>query len=238
MKLTHTLALLPLALASLTANAQTVNTQPDHKGSTFHFSTQVSRTVEKDLMVAEIYSRQAGKNLADLKKAVSKHLNSVVETAKKSPDIELLAEGVGNYADYDSKGKVIGWVAEGRVQLTSKNFDAVAAILENLGNEVAIARIDFSVSPEKLASLEDKMTLDILKQFEHKAKLIQKGLNAGSYRLSDIQLNTPNGEQLPLYTTRAYEPAMLKSAMSSEELPLEAGKQTISASASGKVIFE
>lgn len=236
MKLKQTLALLPLIFAPLTANAETATAAGN--GSTFHFSTQVSRTVEKDLMVAELFSRKSGKNLAELKKAVSKNINGVLETAKQHNEIEISADGISNYAEYDDKGKVTGWVAEGRLMLKSKNFDAVAAILDNLSSEVGIAQVNFSVSPEKLEALEDEMTLDIIRQFEHKAKVIQQGLNAAKYRLSDIQLNTPNGEQVPQYAPRMYEASMLKSAMSSEELPLEAGKQTISASASGKVIFE
>lgn len=240
MKLQKYLAILPLAFASFGANADDAKTE-NGKGSVFHFSTQVSRTVEKDLMQAEVYSRKSGKNLADLKKTVSTNLNKVLEQAKKHTAIEISAEGITNYADYDNKGKVIGWVAEGRIALKSKDFDAVAKVLENLGDQVAISNVDFSVSPEKMASLEDEMTLEIIKQFQHKADVIQKGLNAKKYVLSDIHLNTPNGNGGVRPVARMYSASMKMASMDAapvDALPLEAGKSTISATASGKVTFE
>lgn len=237
MKLHHYLAILPLAFASLNSYAD------DDKSteSVFHFSTQVSRTVEKDLMQAEVYSRKSGKNLADLKKAVSVQLNNVLEQAKKQPNIEISADGISNHADYDNKGKVIGWVAEGRISLESKDFDAIAKVLENLGDQVAIDHINFSVSPEKMVSLEDEMTLEIIKQFQHKADVIQQGLKAKKYVLSDIRLNTPNGENshaVPMVKMYAASPRMASADSAAESIPMEAGKATISATASGKVTFE
>lgn len=240
MKLKHSLALIPLAFASLVVNAETVKTE--QSGSTFHFSTQVSRTVEKDLMEASVFSRKTGKNLAELKKSVSDNLNAVLEAAKKDPSIEVTADGISNYTNYDNKGKISSWVAEGTITLKGKNFEAIAKILENLGSEVGISNVHFSVSPEKMASLEDEMTLEIIKQFQHKAGVIQKGLNAGKYTLSDIQLNTPNGDmpqyQTRMYAAKSYEAQAQMASTEAADVPLEAGKQTISASASGKVVFE
>ncbi len=70
MKLKNYLAILPLALVTLGVSAETANTtEPkEESGSVFHFSTQVTRHVEKDLMHADVYSRKSGKNLAELKK--------------------------------------------------------------------------------------------------------------------------------------------------------------------------
>lgn len=212
-------------------NAQTSQAQENH--SIFHLSTQVHRTVEKDVMHAEISARQNGKDLATLKKSLSAQLNPVLDHAKSIKEIELNAEGIQQYADYNDKGKIIGWVAEGRIQLQSKNFEAIAHILDNLKGDVAISHIHFSVSKEKIASLEDEMTQEIIRQFQHKAELIRQSLNAKTYRLSEVRLDTPNGET-PLYETRMYS---AKAENLNTGLPLEAGKQTLSASASGKVVL-
>ena len=238
MKLQKYLAILPLAVATLGASAE--NADSPNKSSTFQFATQVSRTVDKDLMLVDVYSRKSGKNLPELKKTVSANLNYVLEQAKKNSSIEVAADGISNYADYDSKGKVSGWVAEGHLQLKGKDFDAIAKVLENLGENVAIGQIEFSVSPEKMVALEDEMTLEIIKQFQHKAEVIQKGLNAKSYVLSDVQLDTPNGANVDYSSTRLYaaEASAVSFKSSADQLPLEAGKQTISASASGKVKFD
>lgn len=241
-------AILPLAIAApLMVNAeeavqsQTQNNQSANqstKGSEFHFSTEVSRTVEQDLMRAELFSRKTGKSLPELKKQVSANLNKVLEIAKQYPSITVSSDGVRNYADYQNNKKVERWVADGSIYLESKDFEAMAKVLESLGEEVAINDVRFSVSKEKMQSLEDEMTLDIIKQFQHKADVIQKGINAKSYTLTNVQLNTPNGSR---YDNNYPMPmmAMAKSApVENAEMPLEAGKQTITATASGSVKFE
>ncbi|WP_150540311.1 SIMPL domain-containing protein [Actinobacillus vicugnae] len=235
MKLPKILAILPLAFSSMTAHAeQTPATM--NKPIQFSFSTEVNRMVEKDLMRTVIYSRKTGKSLSDLKATVSANLNKVITDAKSYTGIKIQTEGVSSYPDSNQKNKVESWVVEGRVLFETKDFAAMAKVLDNLGDEAAISYVTFSVSPEKMAALEDEMTLDIIKQFQHKAEVVQKGLNAKSYTLSQVQLETPNGEgmrQMPMM-------AMAKSSYSEQEsgLPLEAGSEVISARASGTVTFE
>ncbi|MDQ6568733.1 MAG: SIMPL domain-containing protein, partial [Haemophilus parahaemolyticus] len=145
-------------------------------------------------------------------------------------------DGISNRVNYNEKGKVDGWIAEGYIHLKSKNFSSIEKVLEGLSNQVAINDIRFSVSPETMKVLEDELTLEVIKRFKHKAEVVQKGLNAKGYQLVDVQLNTLNSEGT-YYGVRPMM-AMAKSANYSEEMPLEAGKETISATASGKVKFE
>lgn len=227
-------AMLPLAFAG----AVNAETEISTAGSTFEFSTEVSRTVEKDVMRARIYSQKTGKSLPELKKVVSANLNKVIEQAKQFSDIEVESDGVRNQLHYTSNNKIDGWVAEGFVHLKSKNIEAMSKVLENLGENVAVDSIDFSVSLEKLAALEDEMTLEIIQKFQHKAEVIKKGINAKSYTLTDVRLDTPNGDQGGAYYGARPMAMMTKMANVNESMPLEAGKETISATASGKVKFE
>lgn len=238
MKLKKYLAILPLACFGSQAIAEGETTAERNRDATFQFSTQVSRKVAKDLMQVELFSRKTGKNLAELKKAVSENLNPVLKLAKDQADIEVEASGVNNYANYTQKGKVDGWVAEGRLFLKSKNFESMAKVLESLGENVAIDQISFSVSPEKMRELEDDMTLDAIKQFEHKAQLIQKGMNAKGYHLKEVNLDTPRG-QAPVYYAEARMSKMaLSAAPNDEAMPLEAGTSEVSAHASGSIVIE
>lgn len=235
MNLKHLFVLLPLTAASFSASAEVLSEA--NQSTAFQFSTEVSRTVEKDLMDVSLYSRKSGKSLANLKNEVSANLNKVLEVAKQYPEIEIQADGISNRVNYNEKGKIDGWIAEGYINLKSKNFATLEKVLENLGNQVAINNIGFSVSPESLKALEDELTLDVIKQFQHKAEVVQKGLNAKSYQLLDVQLSTPNGFG-GRYDIRPMMAMAKAASYSAEEMPLEAGKETISATASGKVKFE
>lgn len=233
-------AILPLAItAPLMVNAEEATPTQNNKDSVFQFSTEVSRTVDQDLMRAEVFSRKKGKSLPELKKQVSANLNKVLEVAKQYPSITVSSDGVRNYADYRNTKKVEHWVAEGSIQLESKDFEAISKVLESLGDDMAVSYVNFSVSKEKMQSLEDEMTLEIINQFQHKASVIQKGINAKSYTLTNVMLNTPNGSRDDyLYRPMPMMAAAKAAPEEAPEMPLEAGKQTITATASGSVKFE
>ena len=220
--------ILPLVGASLATSAEVLTDV--NQATMFQFSAEASRTVEKDLMDVSLYSRKSGKSLVNLKNEVSVNLNKVLAAVKQYPEIEVKADGISNRVNYNEKGKVDGWIAEGYIHLKSKNFSSIEKVLEGLSNQVAINDIRFSVSPE------DELTLEVIKRFKHKAEVVQKGLNAKGYQLVDVQLNTLNSEGT-YYGVRPMM-AMDKSANYSEEMPLEAGKEIISATASGRVKFE
>lgn len=237
MKLQKLLIILPL-VAAFAAPALAENSAENDKKprTTVSFSAEIQRTVEKDVMQAEIYSRQTGKGLAALRKSVSAALNPWLAQVKSHADIEIVADGVRHFADYDHKGKVSGWVAEGRVHLSSQNFDAMAQVLEQLGDKLAIGEIRFSLSPAKIAALEEEMTQAVIRQFQHKASVIQQSLHAKSYRLSEVQLHTPSHDTPHAYLAKsAY--ATMESA-TQDALPLEAGKATLSATATCTAVFE
>lgn len=220
--------ILPLVGASLATSAEVLTDV--NQATMFQFSAEASRMVEKDLMDVSLYSRKSGKSLVNLKNEVSVNLNKVLAAVKQYPEIEVKADGISNRVNYNEKGKVDGWIAEGYIHLKSKNFSSIEKVLEGLSNQVAINDIRFSVSPETMKVLE------VIKRFKHKAEVVQKGLNAKGYQLVDVQLNTLNSEGT-YYGVRPMM-AMDKSANYSEEMPLEAGKEIISATASGRVKFE
>lgn len=225
--------ILPFVGASLATSAEVLTDV--NQATMFQFSAEASRTVEKDLMDVSLYSRKSGKSLVNLKNDVSVNLNKVLAAVKQYPEIEVKADGISNRVNYNEKGKVDGWIAEGYINLKSKNFLSIEKVLEGLSNQVAINDIRFSVSPETMKVLEDELTLEVIKRFKYKAEVVQKSLNAKGYQLVDVQLNTLNSEGT--YGVRPMM-AMDKSANYSEEMPLEAGKEIISATASGKVKFE
>lgn len=233
MNLKKLFIILPLVGASLATSAEVLTDV--NQATMFQFSAEASRTVEKDLMDVSLYSRKSGKSLVNLKNEVSVNLNKVLAAVKQYPEIEVKADGISNRVNYNEKGKVDGWIAEGYINLKSKSFSSIEKVLEGLSNQVAINDIRFSVSPETMKVLEDELTLEVIKRFKYKAEVVQKSLNAKGYQLVDVQLNTLNSEGT--YGVRPMM-AMDKSANYSEEMPLEAGKEIISATASGKVKFE
>ena len=250
-------AVLPLAIATpfmVHAEGQTIGhvveeqAKNDDNKTEFHFSTDVTREVEQDSMQASLSSRKEGKSVKELKSEVNEKLNKVMDLIKQYPSIEVSSNGIRTYPTYytqkNGKRLIENWVAEGELVLKSKDLESMAKVLDNLGDNASIDNVSFSVSKEKLASLEDEMTLEIIQQFQHKAEIIQKGLNAKKYTLQNVRLNTPSDRAS--FSDGYYfaeERALSKMALSSEAKTAEPmilipGKQIIKASADGSIQFE
>lgn len=249
-------AVLPLAIATpfmVHAEGQTIGyvveeqAKNDDNKTEFYFSTDVTREVEQDSMQASLSSRKEGKSVKELKSQVNEKLNKVMDLIKQYPSIEVSSNGIRTYPTYytqkNGKRLIENWVAEGELVLKSKDLESMAKVLDNLGDNASIDNVSFSVSKEKLASLEDEMTLEIIQQFQHKAEVIQKGLNAKKYTLQNVRLNTPRDIETSLgFNFSVEERALTKMALSSdktsEPMILIPGKQIIKASADGSIQFE
>ena len=241
-------AVLPLAIATpFMVHAEEQAKNDDNK-TEFDFSTNVTREIEQDLMKAILSSSKEGKSVKELKSEVNGKLNKVMDLIKQYPSIEVRSDGIRTYPNYytqkNGKRLIEHWIAEGELVLKSKDLESMAKVLEGLEDNITIEDVSFSVSKEKLASLEDEMTLEIIQQFQHKAEVIQKGLNAKKYTLQNVRLNTPSDRAS--FSDGYYfaeERALSKMALSSEAKTAEPmilipGKQIIKASADGSIQFE
>ncbi len=236
MKLQKYLLILPLMLTSVSSFAQETTVSNNQYTSTVHFSTQVHHSIDKDLMLASVYSRQTGKSLAQLRERVSKNLNEVLALAKKYPSIEVEATGIQNYPHYE-KDKVKGWEAQGTIEFKSKDFKAMEKLLSSLGEDIALNSIYFSVSPEKMEKLEDELTQEMIQKLQHKAEIVKKALKANEYVLDDVKLGHLNDRTY-------YQPYMAemsygaKSSPQANKLPIEPGKETVEIQVSATAKFK
>lgn len=237
MKLQKYLLILPLMVTAVGSFAQEITMKNDEYKSSFYFSTEVRRIVDKDLMLASVYSRKIGKSLSLLRAVVSNNLNEVLELAKQYPSIDVEATGIQNYPHY-KKDKVKGWEVQGTIEFRSKDFKAMEKLLASLGENIALNSVYFSVSSEKWADLEDELTVEMIQKLQHKAEVIKKTINANEYVLDNVKLGNLND--------RSYYPRMAamtygatKSPLQEEmRLPIEPGKETIVTQVSGTAKFK
>ncbi|MDG6881858.1 Predicted periplasmic/secreted protein [Phocoenobacter uteri] len=238
MKLQKYLLILPLMATAVSTFAQETITNNDDYKSTFHFATEVRRTIDKDLMLASVYSRKTGESLTELREFVSKNLNKVLELAKQYPTIEVEATGIQNYPHYE-KEKVKGWEAQGNIEFKSKDFKSMEKLLASLGENIALNSVYFTVSPEKWAMLEDELTTEMIQKLQHKAEVIKLALNAKEYILDDVKLGNFNDRSYyrPYMAQMTY--GATKAPLQEEiKIPLEAGKETIVSQVSGTAKFK
>jgi raw score 8.85 len=242
-------AVLPLAIATpFMVHAEEQAKNDDNK-TEFDFSTNVTREIEQDLMKATLSSRKEGKSVKELKSEVNGKLNKVMDLIKQYPSIEVRSDGIRTYPNYytqkNGKRLIEHWIAEGELVLKSKDLESMAKVLEGLEDNITIEDVSFSVSKEKLASLEDEMTLEIIQQFQHKAEIIQKGLNVKKYTLKNVRLDSPSDRAIFSGANYYFAESAITSQRrrdseekTSQPMILIPGKQVINANATGTIQFE
>ena len=242
-------AVLPLTIATpFMVHAEEQAKNDDNK-TEFYFSTNVTREIEQDLMKATLSSRKEGKSVKELKSEVNGKLNKVMDLIKQYPSIEVRSDGIRTYPNYytqkNGKRLIEHWIAEGELVLKSKDLESMAKVLEGLEDNITIEDVSFSVSKEKLASLEDEMTLEIIQQFQHKAEIIQKGLNVKKYTLKNVRLDSPSDRAIFSGANYYFAESAITSQRrrdseekTSQPMILIPGKQVINANATGTIQFE
>ena len=242
-------AVLPLAIATQFMVHAEEQAKNDDNKTEFYFSTNVTREIEQDLMKATLSSRKEGKSVKELKSEVNGKLNKVMDLIKQYPSIEVRSDGIRTYPNYytqkNGKRLIEHWIAEGELVLKSKDLESMAKVLEGLEDNITIEDVSFSVSKEKLASLEDEMTLEIIQQFQHKAEIIQKGLNVKKYTLKNVRLDSPSDRAIFSGANYYFAESAITSQRrrdseekTSQPMILIPGKQVINANATGTIQFE
>lgn len=190
-------------LATLTTTAWAINSQVNTENdNVISFNTQVSQSVDHNLWEAKLFIQEDNKDLQTATTAVNKNLDKALEIIKKNNEIEIKSTTINTRVRYNEDNQQEGWIVNGEIVLKSKNNIALSKVLNSLNGIVAIESINSEVSDAALAALEDSMTEKALKQFEHKAKVIQNTMHAKNYKIISLNLSTPMDRYRPYQLMR------------------------------------
>lgn len=203
------------------------------------FNAEVEKNIERDLLNVRLFYQVDGKNLQDLNKKISEHLDKGVAIAKAQSAVEIKDTSRSTSVRYNDDGKTTGWVARAELVLESKDFQALSNVINSLDNILAVEDVNAIVSQEKLMSVENELTQAAIEKFKKKATLIQNSLNMKDYRILDLDISSVN-EPAPIRTAYG-APRMAKVSMMSADVPaansafLESGKEAVRVRANARI---
>lgn len=190
-------------LATLTTTAWAINPQVNTENNNIiSFNTQVNQSVNHNLWEAKLFIQKEDKNLQQATTAVNKNLDKALNIIKKNNEVEVKSTTINTRVRYNDDNQQEGWIVNGEIILQSKNNIALSKVLNSLNGIVAIESINSEVSDTALAALEDSMTEQALKQFEHKAKVIQNTMQAKNYKIISLNISTPMDRYRPYQLMR------------------------------------
>jgi predicted secreted protein len=197
----------------------------------FSFTNAVE--VQQDLLLISLNTSREGLDATGVQTELKQALSAAVEFAKSAAvtgQMELRTGSFSLYPRYDKEGKMNGWKGSVELLLEGRDFALITATAGKI-KSLTISNISFSLSREQRLRVETDAQAAAIAGFRNKAEQISKSFGFNAYTLREISVNSDNQSS---YSPRRMT-AMAVSSSSSEPVPAEAGKSTVSVTASGSV---
>ena len=225
------LGLLLLCVAPLSVWSPLASADKDKVEDQVNFQVEAGRDVDNDRVVAILSATAENRDPAKLAEQINTNMHWAVQQMKNQTAIKTQSGSYQTYPVYDDK-KIVRWRGRQDLQLESGDVDVLSKVLGDLQERLQIQSLQFSVSPEKLATVESALIEEALAAFRKRATLVSRSLDAGDYGLVDMSIHT-GGVRQPI-PMRA-EAASLVSRASSSAPTIEQGTSRVNVQVSGRI---
>lgn len=196
-----------------------------------HFQVEHSRPIGNDRMQATLNASAEDGNATRLADQINRTMDWALKIAKAYPKVETRTASYQTHPVYD-KDKIQRWRATQELSLEGADFAQLGELIGKLQERLQVTGINFSVSPERRAMVEDELIAKALGAFKQRAELVRKQMGAKGYRIGTITINQNGTTPIPRPMLRAK--GVME--MSSVAAPaLEAGTSTLSVTVNGSI---
>ncbi|RQR76812.1 MULTISPECIES: SIMPL domain-containing protein [unclassified Burkholderia] len=223
-----------LTLASPAAHAQTANPHFPEPTGVLSLSSQASADVPQDIIHITLFYEQQAKDPGSLTSALNQRADAALAQAKGVSGVTAHTGAFSVYPSTDRDGKISAWRGRTEVVLESRDFAAASKLAGQLSNQMQIANVEFSLSPEAQRAAEQKLTTEAIKSFRARADEAAKAFGYNSYSIRDVNVGGSRNVQ-PYPRMMAMAAAPMDSAKMSAPISVEGGKATVSVTVNGSV---
>ena len=196
-----------------------------------NFQTQASREVANDTLVAMLSVEMDDTDPGKLANSVNQIMRQALKAAAEFKSVKVKTSQYQTYPVYSKNKQLSHWHIRQEMRLEGSQFDDVTTLIGKLQGQLQLSRLNFSVSPEAQRKVEDSLIAEAIANFKHRADLISSNLNAKSYKIKDMNVQTSEGAPRPEFAMRS-----LAVADSNGGSPaLEAGTSRITVIAAGSI---
>lgn len=226
------LAALILAGGLVAAPARAAD-DAESKAQTIEFSAEAGRAAANDLAVATLYAEGNGASVAAVAREVNQRIAAALDSARSHADIKAQSAGVSTWPVYgkDDVARIEAWRMRAEIRLESRNVAAMSELIGTLQKDLALAQVNMQPAPETRAKAVDEATVDAIRAFEARARLVAGALGK-QYRVRHLSIGDSGGFQPPIYAR------MQASAMKMDEAvpaALEGGESRVTVNINGRI---
>lgn len=173
------------------ANAQDRYNQVD-------FEVNVQTQVANDEFVATLSKSYEHKNPKVLASTLNEAINQAMAIAKKYPKVQVSTAQTRSYPNYDSAGKMTGFMGSSSLLIKSQDFEQAAQFMADVQSFMTVDGLEFGVSKATKDSKDNGLKLALIAKLKQDANQITQAFGAKSYKFIKVQLNEGNNYHAPM----------------------------------------
>lgn len=217
-----------LALMAFSASAEELNY------NVINISASAKTELANDLMEVTLSSHHQDDKSERAASQVNRDMAWAIALLKKESLIKYQTRAYNTHPNYSRNSRITSWTASQRMVIKSGDFEVLGDLLGKLQTRLKIESMRFTTKDETRDGVKDELTVKALAAFKHKATLIQKAMDAKSYRLVNISVDQQGSHNPPLMYARAKMETMAM-ADAAPQVAMEAGESTITAHVRGSI---
>lgn len=196
-------------------------------------SASASIEVTKDLLSVTLSTTRDGSDAATVQSALKQALDAALAEAKKAAKPGQIDVQTGNFSlfpRYSNKGGITGWQGTAELGIEGRDIPGIAQLTGRI-TTLTIARVGTNLSREQREKVESDVAAQAITRYRAKAADYAKQFGFTGFTVREVNVNSNEP------VAYAASPMVRQSAMvaSSEALPVELGKGTVTVMVNGTV---
>jgi len=192
--------------------------------------SQQTEAVSNDTMHVSMNTYAEMQDPAKLAAKINSAMEWALQQAKQVKGVKV---STGSYQTWPVIRKEVttGWRGQQDLVMESADTEALSQLVGQLQERLQIKSMRFTVSDKKRAAVENRLIVAALDAFKQRAGIIGDNLNAGGFRIVEINVNTST--QRPPMLRQANMASL--SSEAGDAVAVEGGESDVSVTVNGSI---
>ena len=219
-----------IVLAGLLAGMNTAFADDDLRYNQVRLQSQQTEAVSNDTMHVIMNTYEEMQDPARLAAKINNDMEWALQQAKQLKAVNI---STGSYQTWPITRKEVttGWRGQQDLEMESADTETLSRLVGQLQGRLQIKSMNFTVSDEKRAGVENRLIGAALDAFKQRAGIIGENLKASGFRIVEMNVNTST--QRPPILRPAMMSTMSKEA--GDAVAVEGGKSDVSVTVNGTI---
>ena len=219
-----------IVLAGLLTGINAAFADDELRYNQVRLQSQQTEAVSNDTMHVSMNTYAEMQDPAKLAAKINNDMEWELQQAKQVQGVKI---NTGSYQTWPITRKEVttGWRGQQDLVLESADTETLSRLVGQLQDRLQIKSMNFTVSDEKRAGVENRLINAALDAFKQRAGIIGDNLKASGFRIVEINVNTSTQRPPMLHQARMASMSM----EASDAVAVEGGESDVSVTVNGTI---